>query len=722
MPKKKTVTQKKEDALEIKPSAEELDQIITDAKAHHERAHSNTSEWRNRYTESFERMRGEIGKDDPNFPFENSSDIRYRMEENQLRKVTPPFTLAIRTAPKLARFIPLKPNFAQQADDLEYFLQMRITSDPEFGRKVKLLARKRNEIVAVAKVIWDYRCESRTKVFTKDEFTKKLIPFQAKKVQQVAQMPVPEDGEINLKLDSDELVAAIADIFGWKLDDDVYRKRAERVAKQWTDEKETIRVVIDEIVANNPAIIPIYDLDMLTVPETTTCLAKADWIDHDHDYSEAELWQRRKKYKNLDRILSDLKDHMGELQSSTEVDEYKQAVDRASGVTSTSESIQGHVRVRERFCWLPRKHISWWNGLGEEDDETPVRAVVTFCPEIPLGTDAILRIMEFPHDSREWPFVEDAYNLSEDRFHAAEGVPSLCKPFSEEYDRTRNAAMDRETIATSPPTIIWNASKLNGSAFRRVGQAMYSNVPPEQAIHVPTYPNIAGKLESTADSLKMYADELCGITNMSMFRGYGMPPTAEQIKSYAAPSSAMQSEELSMHTDFWSRILRQWYMLEKQFLFADGGQKDYVVPKLGGGTTSEFATITPGHFEGEYQILCGADVSRTDPMFEAQKLFGFIQWLDANPKWASFVKPYDMMQLAATRMIGHIDSQTILQDRNKQQQLDQQYLQMSAAMKAQMEAKQEKGGRGLQKGSGGGGQIKQMTGAAASIFPKSTGM
>src|ERR1700727_2424524 len=55
---------------------------------------------------SYQMRRCQIGKKDKNFPFPNSSDIRYPIIEEKIRKKKPGYVAVVMDAPKIARYSP----------------------------------------------------------------------------------------------------------------------------------------------------------------------------------------------------------------------------------------------------------------------------------------------------------------------------------------------------------------------------------------------------------------------------------------------------------------------------------------------------------------------------------------------------------------------------------------------------------------------------------------
>lgn len=712
-----TIQQQKEKALETTPKSDDFREFLADIHNEVEKAHEDSRHWYERAAHNFRRGRGLIGKKNPKLPWKNSSDLRHRMEENARRKFTPPFTTSITQAPKLFRLTPMQSEYSQMADDLEYYLQYIVTcEDKNFARKEELFAKGRNGPwgVCVAKIIWEQIKQARTQTLSRKEMADKLAPFVVKKMSMMAQAGVQANPQQGMTLDEEEIPAAIADIFGWSLDDDTYKKRVDDIASQWEDQKEIIKFV-DEIVAvNRPNIIPIEDLNAITVPHDCGFLNEAEWIAHDVSMTERELWQRAKKYRGVKELLDTLKDGLSKKETDSE---YKKAIEYAAGMGRTGE-IEGIVRIRELYRWLPRKFITNWKGEKSKDEEY-VRAVITYCPDIPVGDLEAMRIMEYGYNHGMWPFEEDRYNLNEQKWFSTEGLFDIIRPFSEEYDTVSNMAVDRENLTLSPPIILFAPAKLNSTAFRQLGQVMTSSVPGDSAVHIPKYPDLASPLKRDAAGMHAYAEEIAGIPGTGSMGPYASPPTRAEVQAAAMPSQGIQSSELMLHTDFWRRIGEQVYQLCKQFTFPLTQQENRV--QIPGREKGSYKTITPKHFEGDYSIACGAETGRADEFMEAQKLNSVMQILINTPQFTPFYKAYDLVQLWMTKFVGRIDAQVILNDPQMAEQLNQLFQQQMATMKVQQEMQAEKSkARGNKPGGRGG--MSELTGPHAGMLGKSTGM
>src|SRR5262245_40676833 len=87
------------EAREFTPKKSRLTELVGEFNHQVDKARLNTQGWRDRRVRMYERRKGMIGKDRPDVPFKGSSDIRFRLAEQQLRKINPSFVLGVLTAP-----------------------------------------------------------------------------------------------------------------------------------------------------------------------------------------------------------------------------------------------------------------------------------------------------------------------------------------------------------------------------------------------------------------------------------------------------------------------------------------------------------------------------------------------------------------------------------------------------------------------------------------------
>ena len=227
-----------------------------------------------------------------------------------------------------------------------------------------------------------------------------------------------------------------------------------------------------------------------------------------------EAIERGGKYQNVEDVIE-----MCAGEEDESGNKLKQAEKESTGIQDEGDEEQ--VCVRELYCWLPVKHIRRMKGKTFGGDETPVRCVLTYCPD---ALDAPpLRVMELPYQHNRWPFEECNFEGG-DRFYDCRGVAGLIKAFQEEYNISRNAAINRRTLILSPPIIAHRSAKIDTKTFRQVGQVYQTDIPPSQAVEMVQFPDIASGFEFEATGMEQFAAEYLGLPDLRM-RGYQDSPT-----------------------------------------------------------------------------------------------------------------------------------------------------------------------------------------------------
>lgn len=677
-----TVNQKLDQAKELDIKSAELSEYLNDMQGQVDKAMSDRVQWVNKLDENYQWRKGLVGRPHPNLPFNGASDIRYRLSEAIIRKLKPTFVMAVHAAPQVSRVIPYNPKLkAESATRLEHYYnflyRVRIRN---FLDTISVLVDEFLEKgKCVAKVTWDYCREPVTTTIPGAEIQGMIQQMEAMRQQMAMQT-----GVIPAPLTDDELCALIAEYKGWDMAEPHLKKRCDDVVKQIRANKEYISIIEDKVVRNEPCIGAIADLGDLIVPSNTTTIENAEWVAHDMKFTHRELRQKSVdnggKYDNVEDIIEKVKAAQRDDAQGMDV---TKSQDVAEGL-SKDEDYDDMVTVRELYCWIPRKLVKRMAGKVEGTDDTPVRALITYCVEAGVE-EGVMRVMEYPYDHGKWPFVEHTFNFSYERYYSGEGIPELINGVEREYNISKNAAINRNTIALSPPTLIWDRSGLSPSAHRMVGQAHMVKVPPAEAMHIPAYPDLSRGFEFDAQSCQMWAEQISGVSNVERALGsYSAPPTASQVDALTAPTAAIMQYELLMFFQFLGRIYTQVHELTKQYGFVLG-EETIEAPNV--DNPQEGVQLTKDDFDGEYMIAPGFDITRQNPLMEQQKLVFAYQMAFENPKNAPFVNAYDGFRDLMTQLIGPMRSTLWLKGRQDSEQANQMFLQMQAqaAMQMQME-------------------------------------
>lgn len=702
---RKSIAKQKEKALEIKIPKADLMEVLDEYNAAIDEAIGSRQRAVDGWREAYLWRMGEKGKPDPNLPFKDSSDIRFRLSEQIIRKLKPIYLNSIWATPRMVRAIPLKPGRHESADRLENFYNYVYRGViPSFRKKV---AGSINSLLetgkAVAKITWKAETQTIVEQYPKEAL--KLLAMQSVMLaglQQIAE--TGEKPEVPKEPSDDQISKALFMALKWDDKDEVYQKRVKEAVSQYRSGKEIINLVREEPGTGRAEITVIEELESIIVPSNTTTISEADWVAHDLLMSEQDLRMRSTESGGSYRGVSELLESAKVAYRNEDRNRLARSMENVEGITVTGE-LKGYITVRELYCWIPRKYIAHWRDEPGEDD-TRVRAVITYCPE--REESQPLRIMELPYEHGQWPFEDVNWNYGRNRYYAAEGVPAIINSYEKEYNISRNAAIDRTTIMLSPPTFIWAAAKISPTAHRQIGQTQVTRVQPNLAVHTPQSPDLASGFNFDAAQMQVWAEEIAGLPNLRALGNYNEPPTAEQVQQMSAPAQGIQTFELEMWHDFWGRVFGQVHSLYRQFMFA-GEYEAKPVGFTNMENPQEALEITQEDFEGEYLIQPGGDLSLGSPVLQAQKLFLAFQTAFAYPQLAPLIKPFDLARIFFSRTVGYQDAQAFLRSSQETQQAEQQFLQMQAQMAAAQQ--QGKGGRSRNP------RLKQIPNAANGLVP-----
>lgn len=733
-----------------KGNEKDLTDFLTELKEDIEGDVTDRNTHARKWLVNYQLRRGQIGKKDKNLPFPNSSDIRFPIIEMKIREKKPGYCAVVWDAPKIVRYAPGNKAKEEAKDRLEHFNNYLYRAKiPDFWTTLAGTADKMLESAkAIVKVTWEHRTEWRTTVFLKsdgDKLKGQLARLKYQALQQQAQaqqaaqqrgptgppqppavpgqppqampgqqpgptqpQPAPPPSQIDpkdIEPTHDELLEAFAQINGVDLEDEIQKEHAEKAIEQYEAGKEYITWLHEVVAYDGPAVQCVAENQSIIVPANTTRIKDAERICHEMYWSKRELLAASRenggRYHNIPELLKQLGKKPVAPISDDRMD-IEAARASAEGIKQVQE-YEGYARLWEVCCWIPRKHISRFLGVGGDDD-TPVRALLTYCPDVdPLEVEP-LELKEFPYDHGEWPYLEFNYNYQIDRYYAHRGLPELIQPFSLEYDVSKNASIDRSTICNSPPILIWENAGISPQQFRQVGQTLKTDVPPEQAMFIPTYPNMKDGLEFDAEACLGWVDKILGSPQMNTLAGRQTSPTKGEVQALAMPAQSIDHFEHVSWLLSWAGVFRQVHALWKQYGFLDKDQVEFARQDK----PDEFVMVKKEDFDAEYIITAGGDPSKQDPMMEFQKWFMAMQASFQYPQVAAAVKGYEMITAVFSKLLGYAEAAGILNDKQAAEKVNQA-IQQGAA---EIVARQQMGKRPQRQQ-----KVKQMPGMGAGVLP-----
>lgn len=692
-----------EEALQVDLTSKDLTesdgigQFLQEFKGKIEEAVSDRAQWSRKLQLAYMRRRGMLGKEDKNFPFAKSSDLRYPIEEMKIREKRGGYVAVLWNAPKMVRYSPVTPQAAGAKDRLEHFNNFLYRQKiPRFYFNAAATADKLLESgCGYIKVTWEHKTEWRTTVLLKEDFEKLVALVQQQKQQELQQAAMlaqkagvepPEMPAEDDEPDTEDLIFMFAKLKNIDLEEHQERKtQIESALKQWREGKKYITFLDEVVTAHQPAVQHIQENQSVVFPSTSSTLQDSEWVGHEMFYTEREMRQEdeenggRFRHDSVEKLFKAMEHPVAEmLEDKREMLTQREAAEGIKG----HEDFEGQFRVMELYCWVPRKYISRFIEIGG-DDELPVRAVVTFCPDVDPEQVPPLRVIEFPYEHGEWPIHRFDYNYTIDRAFASRGICELIEPFAREYCTSSNAAIDRHTLTLSPPTLAWDQAGLQPNAFRQVGQFMETQVPPAQALWMPEYRDLSRGFEFDAEKCMRWIDNVIGTSPLSNVAGKG-DRTAQEVQALSEPGNSIDNYEHTTWLLGWNAVFRQvnslckqyWFLLEDTFTFA---RQD---------SPTEWVTIKREDFANEYIITAGGDPSKENPRVEFEKYYTALQIANQFPLVTTATKAYPLIQSVYTKLLGYAEATEVLQPPQIAEQLTQQAQQMAAKnLQAQMEGK-----------------------------------
>lgn len=666
---------------------------------------------------------GLVGKREPNLPFKGSSDIRFRPGAEDIRKLKPSHISSICDAPHVVRMI----SSCGTQDKLVAFYDhiyrywMRDFRERVIAAAHKHISRGR----AFVKVTWEQEIESYSKIIEIDKQMREVIQGLPPRVEpppppQPGMPPQPPVVIPGTPPATDEqLMGWIAAQCDWDLTDEAYKKRARAVVRQIRKGKNApdfVRAVVERVRVG-PCITPIQDLNALTF-DPNVPIQDGEWINEEILVTERELRCNSSDYGGKFKHVNDLVDAIHEATLNPESERSKTIKEIAQGINEGSGDIKGLIRLYERHCYVKQSLLHRINGTSageDDDDESYVKAIVTYCPDVDPDKIPPLRAIEYPYEFDgifRWCYWQFRYNDTGEGPMCGEGAVEMGLPFAIEENTARNAAIDRTTLISSPRRFIRKNSGVVPGVHKPIGQDIEVTGDPTTVSHVEQLPALNTPLLQDAEGISQRRKELLGIGDVRTIGNYDRPPTKGQVDTFMAPYQGTQNFEMGNWLDGWSKVFLMVHLLCKQFLFLGKMDKVYRFDSLDDGTP---VVLTPQDFQPSYMVFSGGDINRGDPTQAAQKMQAAIATTTGSPDFAPMVKPYYMLRRYLNDFLGPWAAAECMETPEKAEMYKQQMLQKKAELVAQMEfAEQQKANK---KGSGkpGGGGVPNQLGGGSPI-------
>ena len=655
-------------------------------------------------------------KEDPDVPFPNSSDLAFPFAKEDLRKMKPLFVNTIFAGAHTVRFVAP----SASSDTMEAFYDLRYKCKlPHFRKTVNAVAhRMLSKGKAFVKVTFEHEVENRTRTFPKDE----QLVMAVKNLDSMAQayesgMLGPQASIHPRKM----IEMAIAAKFGWDSEDAEDMKRVESVIQQVKAGDEVLAAIIEVEVKHYSEITPILDHAALTYEAEVPHIQDSEWVCEEKLVTERALVSDSKKYggkyRNVEALLAEIKTVLkdektlsGDKDAETTA---KQNEDSDGNRTlrgyvqgfDASGCIKGRVRLHERHCFLQKKFLSAGKKKQLPDGDQYVKAIVTYCPDVDPEVVGPLRTIEYPYDFNgrfRWCYWNWNHNETGEGILSGQGLPEMGAAYYMEEKRSRDAALDRTTLITTPNRYVRRRAGAVPGSFNTLGRPIEVDGDPTTVSYIEQWPALNAPLQTDAQMVRQNRLALLGISDMSGMPNYQDSPTKAEVQAYQQPSQNIIMWELGNWVDGWNKVFEMAFLIDKQlYFFGRNKEQSFNSP-----TDSVGMKVTQQDFEQEYIIFAGGDFTRIDPAMEAQKMQAAMATMNSDPALKLLVNPVEAGKTYLNDFIGPSKTGRIINKPEDYQRFMQQFVSEYAQAMAAKSAPQ-RGGRG------GGGAPKNLAGESA---------
>lgn len=439
----------------------------------------------------------------------------------------------------------------------------------------------------------------------------------------------------------------------------------DRAVTEFREGKTKIELRFHEEECNQPELIPCDPVEDLVVPQDTTNINDARWIDY--------------------RFFKTVNDIMGAMNSGKYIKHPEEDIVAWAGKGPDERNMDRHFRegisideLSDELIYL--HEVCLWYDI--DGDGILERCIATYPDSAP---DKVLRMIELPYDHGMWPYVQVRRELVDPGFYSSRGIPALDDDFQTGISASFNNDLANQLIVNTPyvkylkGTIsnVRNRRFIPGEPIELKGNIDGYRV--EQAVNASQ-----GTFMVTQQQLKNWAQERVGnqsrsLTNTTNTPGQGQQgkKTAREVEEISFITSQAQSLDIMVFQNQMKWVYYQIDALYEQF----GKEEESIM------TGEEPVTISRREVQGRFNMSPTGKLENSNPIQRAQKAVFLYQAFRGDPDF----KQQELKRFVVQDNYDHKTAKRLMftpEERAQQQQIaqivSQQQKQQATAEAAQV--------------------------------------
>lgn len=368
--------------------------------------------------------------------------------------------------------------------------------------------------------------------------------------------------------------------------------------EKFLEGEESYTFKLSDVVANHPDV-SLVDPERLYVPAHSGVSPKdAQYLIHEFYISYEELVQNvhNKDWKAsaLDTI---------EYCRSKDISNSETTKNQREGINLISD--KNLIKIWETYCY--------WDINNDGKDE---KCVITISPDF----DIVLRAIELPFHSYEFPFVKLSYELTQDRWYSPRGLPELSEDLVKEIDTQHMQRIDSQSLRNTPQFIFRagqvSAKSKNFGFARGIPVSGHHNL---DDIIKPFSSTNSNAEFSYKDEQQILESKLAGLIGRVDFGlqsqiNRRQPRTEGEVQLHVQSGQSTFNLDMDMQRQQFEELFQWIYYLWCQF-----GDDEYEFSYFGGQSKPETVRISREEIQGKYTIKVRANDNNSNPEVRQKK-------------------------------------------------------------------------------------------------------
>lgn len=568
---------------------ESIKDRITSLASEIEDAKSQRSLWEKRQDDYYRKRYGL--RKHRNFPWPGYPNYVLPLIDSDIAQAKPSYVNAAYGVFPIVTFDPFGPEDIDPARKRELLLDYRIKNKMDFFEPYVIGIDKMLQTgFVVFKVIWKYSTRKYTEFFSLDELPQQVIDA----------LYAPETTDVMLKKVLQEELSV-------DLDFEENDKALDKAIKEFREGETEFEIKLLEKEHNKPELIVCDPKEDIVVPQDTTNIQDARWIDF-------------KFFSTINDIKIAMRDGKYQEYSDEEILSWAgKDVNQSSQKFFREGILQDHVSDE---LVLLHETCVWYDIDGDGILE---RCIATYPDNNP---EMVLRFIELPYEHGMWPYVQIEREFVDTGFYSSRGIPALDDDFQTGISASFNNDLANQLIVNTPyvkylknaVTNVRNRKFIPGESVEVKDMNGYSV---EQTVNASQ-----GTFMVTQQQLKNWAQERIGnqsrsLTNLTNTPGQGQQgkKTAREVEEISHISSQSQSLDITVF-----QMQMKWVYYQIDALYNQFGQEEEFVM-----TNEEPIKVSRREIQGKFNMTPTGKLENSNPIQRAQKSILLYQAFRGDP-------------------------------------------------------------------------------------------